>query len=86
MGINMLHGTAAPQPEYDLNEVGLRMVVKTKTREDAEKARREAAHMWVFGPLGSSFGTPMPVRPVVSLWPTLVPREEVPSRLTMIES
>jgi len=85
MGVNMLHGKAAPEPEYELNEVGVRMAVKTKNREDAEKARREATHLWTFGPIGSSFGSPLPIRPVLSLWPTFVPREKVKTRSVILE-
>ena len=29
------------------------------------------------GPGGTSFGTPMKPRPVISLWPTLIPRDAV---------
>jgi hypothetical protein len=29
------------------------------------------------GPVGTAFGLPIPVRKVIALWPTLVPRELV---------
>ena len=34
-------------------------------------------HLWTMGPVGSSIGVPARVRPVVSLWPTLIPWEAV---------
>ena len=77
IGVNVLHGETAPLPEHDMNEVGLRIVAKTQTREMADMVRRAATHLWTAGPVGASFGVPFAPRPVISLWPTLVPREEV---------
>lgn len=80
VGINALHGPAAPLPPWrdELNEVGLRVAVRTATRDEAEKVRRACAQLWIMGPGGTAFGVPMKPRPVVSLWPTLIPRELVP--------
>lgn len=90
VGLNTLHGPAAPMPERDaaneLNEVGLRCAVKTRTAEEAEKVRRAGSHLWIMGPGGTSFGTPIKPRPVVSLWPTLVPREFVQARAEILEA
>lgn len=87
VGVNMLHGPAAPWPERDdFNEVGLRVAVKTQTREEAEKVRRACTHLWIMGPGGTSFGVPMKPRPALSLWPTLVPREFVPHKVEYMES
>jgi len=77
IGINTLHGVAAPIEDKDFNEVGLRIAAKAKTQEEAEYVRREATHLWTQGPIGVSFGTPGLVRPVIKLWPALVPREAV---------
>ena len=79
VGINSLHGPAAPIANvHDLNEVGLRVAVHTRSRDEAEKVRRACSQLWIMGPGGTSFGVPIKSRPVVSLWPTLVPRELVP--------
>jgi hypothetical protein len=90
VGLNTLHGPAAPPPERnaanELNEVGLRCAVKTKTAEEAEKVRRAGSHLWIIGPGGTSFGTPIKPRPVVSLWPTLIPREFVQARTEILEA
>jgi len=85
VGVNMLHGSVAPEPSADLNEVGLRVVARTKTREEAAKIGREATHIWTLGGVGTAYGTPYRPRPVISLWPTLIPREEVKTTCTIKE-
>ena len=85
VGVNMLHGDATPIEDKGLNEVGLRIAGKTKTYKEAEAVRREATHLWTMGPIGSSFGVPMNVRPVVALWPSLVPREAVKVESQLME-
>ena len=81
----MLHGEAAPMEDKDYNEVGIRIVGKTKTYDEADAIRREATHLWTMGPVGVSFGVPMSVRPVVALWPTLVPRDAVKIESQLME-
>jgi hypothetical protein len=72
IGLNTLHGPAAADMDSavldDLNEVGLRCAVRTDTFEEAEKVRRAGSHLWIMGPGGTSFGTPIKPRPMVSLW------------------
>jgi len=90
VGLNVLHGPAASLPDpdrlADCNEVGLRCAVRTRTAEEAEKVRRAGSHLWIMGPGGTSFGTPMKPRPVVSLWPTLIPRELVKQSVEILEA
>jgi hypothetical protein len=90
IGVNVLHGPGAPMPDRKLlneaNEIGLRCAVKTRTAEEAEKVRRAGAHLWIMGPGGTSFGTPIKPRPVVSLWPTLIPREFVRQTVDILEA
>jgi len=88
MGVNTLLGsTVTMPPSYakEMNECGLRFVVKTQTAEEADRLKRIPTWLWTHGPIGSSFGVPLSVRPVVSLWPTLIPRELVPTRMVMKE-
>ena len=77
IGLNMLHGDAAPRIDpglaNQLPELGLRCAVRTRSAAEADKVRRAAANLWIMGPGGTSFGTPIKPRPVVSLWPTLIP-------------
>jgi hypothetical protein len=79
IGLNVLHGTTVPWPDHDddISEIGLRIVAKTKTYDEASAIRREASHLWTAGPVGSSFGVPFNPRPIIALWPTLIPREEL---------
>ena len=85
VGVNMLHGKVSPLEDKDYNEVGLRIAGKTKTWKDADAIRREATHLWTLGPIGASFGVPLGVRPVIALWPSLVPREAVKIESTRLE-
>jgi len=78
VGVDMLHGELAPRVDRDFNEVGIRVAGRTRTADEADAIRREVTHLWNSGPLGSCFGVPLKVRPVVALWPSLVPREAVP--------
>jgi len=90
IGLNMLHGEAAPrmspQDANRLPELGLRCAVRTRSAAEADKVRRAAANLWIMGPGGTSFGTPIKPRPVVSLWPTLIPAHWVEQRVTMVEA
>jgi hypothetical protein len=89
IGLNLLHGPGAPAVDpakaNQMAEVGLRCAVKTKTADEADKVRRAGANLWIMGPGGTSFGTPIKPRPVVALWPTLVPRKYVEQTVTMFE-
>jgi len=79
VGVNSLNGKLAHQIKEELNEVVLRMSVKTKTREEAEKLSPEIAPFILNGPPGSCFfggGRPKPEE-VFALWPTLIPRDAV---------
>lgn len=86
VGVDMLHGLASPDASGELNEVGLRVAVRTRTRSEAEKVRRACAQLWTLGPGGTSFGTPFKPRPATGLWPALVPRGLVQHKITMVES
>ncbi len=85
VGVNALHGPTAPALDCELNEVGLRVAAKMRTREEADLVRREATHLWTLGGIGTAFGVPFPIRPVVSLWPTLVPRDAVKTKVMLEE-
>ena len=89
IGLNMLHGAAAPKltPEQanEAPELRLRCAVRTKSASEADKVRRAASSLWIMGPGGTSFGTPIKPRPVVKLWPTLIPRHLVQQSVTLFE-
>ena len=78
VGVNMLHGDAArPIAGSEANEIGLRVAARTEKPEHAEAIRREVTHLWTMGPIGAAIAPPSKVRPVISVWPTLVPRDAV---------
>lgn len=85
LGVNTLGGTTSPEPSSELNEVGLRVAARTRTREAADAVRRECTHLWTMGPVGTSFGVPFRPRPVISLWPTLVPRDVVRETVSVVD-
>lgn len=84
LGVNTLGGTTAAMPECELNEVGLRVAARTRTRDAADAVRRECTHLWTMGPVGTAFGVPFRPRNVISLWPTLVPRATAKSTVSML--
>lgn len=88
VGLNTLHGPAAAfagrEWANELPEVGLRCAVRTRTQEEADKVRRAGTNLWIMGPGGTSFGTPMKPRPVIALWPTLVPRDAVEQKTEIL--
>ncbi len=78
VGVNSYCGPTYFEPDENLNEVHIRIAVKTDTAEEAVRVRALGGD--VAGcPLGAGggFHTPMGTRPVITLWPSLVPREEV---------
>jgi hypothetical protein len=85
VGWDALAGPVAPRPAADEqpNEVELRMAVKCHTRRDGEIARRAMLLPATAGPVGTAFGAPLPLRKVIALWPTLVPREFVPQNVSV---
>lgn len=88
IGLNSIHGPLSQLPSRvdELNEVRVRVAVKTTSKEYANLVRREVTHLWTHGPVGTTAViSPPPPRQVISLWPTLVPRELVPQRTVVKE-
>lgn len=88
IGINSIHGPASKMPEDldDVNEVRVRVAVRTDSAENANVVRREVTHLWTHGPLGmTAVIMPPAPREVITLWPTLIPRELVPQRMEIQE-
>lgn len=86
VGVNTLHGSVAPPVRDDLNEVGLRIAAHGATREAVDIIRREATHLWTIGGVGSAVGAPSRPRPMVTLWPTLIPRDQAPVTMSIEET
>lgn len=81
IGLNALHlNVANMDSDYvkDLNEVVLRVSLRTQDKSEAEKIVPEIAPLQLNGPPGASFfGGRAKVQEVIGLWPTLVPRDAV---------
>lgn len=74
-GINSLHGPLSPDPEGELNEVYLRVAVRTRTQEDAARATREFPYLGLNGPPGiGGYGGITPPRELLGIWPVSIPR------------
>jgi len=78
IGINSLWGALAPEPvdEDQINEVRLRIAIRTRNRRDCEILAREFPPLLLSGPPTASAvaGTPQP-RELMGLWSALIPRE-----------
>ncbi len=78
IGINSLWGALAPEPidEDQINEVRLRMAIRTMNKKDCEILAREFPPLLLSGPPTASAvaGVPAP-RELLGLWSTLLPRE-----------
>lgn len=81
IGLNALHLDVANMDEEhikNVNEVVLRIAIRTKTKEEAQKIVPEIAPLQLNGPPGASFfGGRAKVREVIGLWPTYIPRDAV---------
>jgi hypothetical protein len=85
-GVNACHGPAA-RPAADPAEVQLRITVRGTERRAVERFTREMIPLVLSGPPGGTGygeGRP-PVRQVVAYWPALVPREEIHTRVEVVE-
>ena len=89
IGWDSLTGPTAGEPpaDYDPPELGIRIAFKCDTKEEARACRTECGHLcWASLGVGAGFTSPPDYRQVFALWPTLIPREEVPLKLDMVEA
>jgi len=85
-GVNACHGAIAP-PNPDPPEVQLRIGVRGADRAAVDRFTRELIPLVLNGPPGATgFGDGRPqVREIVAYWSALVPREEIATRVQVIE-
>lgn len=90
LGIDAVHREASPPDGREPYEVILRVALKTSSRAEAEKLRREIDPLAVNGLAGTGkWSTNSPgsrVRPVVGLRSCLVDRDLVPTQVTIVEA
>ncbi len=85
-GVNACLGPAAP-PNPDPPEVQLRIGVRGAHKRAVDRFTRELIPLVLNGPPGATgFGEGRPVvREIVAYWPALVPREEIVTRVEVVE-
>jgi hypothetical protein len=85
-GVNACHGSAAP-PNPDPPEVQIRIGVRGQDRRAVDRFTRELIPLVLNGPPGATgFGEGRPaVREIVAYWPALLPREEIATRVEVVE-
>jgi len=85
-GVNACLGPAAP-PNPDPPEVQLRIGVRGQDRKAVDRFTRELIPLVLNGPPGATgFGEGRPpVREIVAYWSALVPREEIHTRVEVVE-
>jgi hypothetical protein len=91
IGINGIHGDAAPMPSKEwieqMNEIGVRAVIKHDDEHTGKMAMAAITCLGLNGPPGinSMPGWGKINRMQLSLWPTLIPREWVKEEVQLIE-
>lgn len=85
-GVNACNGAAAP-PNPDPPEVEIRIGVRGQDRKAVDRFTRELIPLVLNGPPGATGygdGRP-PVREIVAYWSALIPREEIRTRVEVVE-
>ena len=89
VGLNALHLDVAEISEglcKNMNEVILRIAIRTVSKEEAYKLVPEIAPLQLNGPPGASFfGGRSRVEEVIGLWPTLIDRRALNLQSHIIE-
>jgi hypothetical protein len=85
-GVNACQGGVAPNV-VEPPEVQLRIGVRGEDRKSVDRFTRELIPLVLNGPPGATgFGDGRPaVREIVAYWPALIPREEIQTRVEVIE-
>ncbi len=85
-GVNACVGPAAP-PNPDPPEVQIRIGVRGQDRKAVDRFTRELIPLVLNGPPGATgFGDGRPVvREIVAYWPALIPRQEITTRVEVVE-
>ncbi len=85
-GVDACLGPAAP-PNADPPEVQLRIGVRSADRKAVDRFTRELIPLVLNGPPGATgFGEGRPpVREIVAYWSALIPREEIATRVEVVE-
>jgi hypothetical protein len=77
IGYNSLHGPLATEPDDNINEIYLRMVVKSDDKKKADSFRRLFPPLALNGPPTMTYLGNIPTRQLIGMWSALIPRELV---------
>jgi len=85
-GVNACHGPAA-RPVHDPPEVQVRISVRGSDKRAVDRFTREMIPLVLTGPPGGTgYGEGRPeVRQIVAYWPALIPRDEIRTRVEVVE-
>ena len=85
-GVNACHGAAAP-PNPDPPEIQLRIGVRGQDRKAVDRFTRELIPLVLNGPPGATgFGEGRPpVREIVAYWSALIPRDEIQTKVEVVQ-
>lgn len=90
VGLNALHLDVADMTKEmceNVNEVILRIAIRTLTKEEAYKLVPEISPLQLNGPPGASFfGGRAKVEEVIGLWPTLIPRDALHLKTYIVDT
>ncbi|PLR91618.1 DUF1446 domain-containing protein [Bacillus sp. T33-2] len=81
LGYNSLHGPLSKEPDEEINEIFLRMAIKTEDRRTVESFRRLFPPLALNGPPTMTYIGNIPTRQLLGMWSALVPRDLVESRI-----
>jgi hypothetical protein len=84
IGLNSLHGDAAPPMRHEPWEVRIRFAGRTRNRVDAEKLANEVETLVGKGPCSSSLPR-VNVREVLAIYSCLIPRDAVQTQIVVEE-
>lgn len=84
IGYNSLHGPLATYPSQDVNEIYLRMAIRTTTKKEALQFSRLFPPLALNGPpsMGAYLGN-IPPRKLIGMWAALIPRQIVERNVEM---
>jgi len=92
IGVNGIHGDAAPTPSEEeldkMNEIGIRIAIQHKDKQTGRMAMQSIIGLGLNGPPGV-VGIPgwgKPNRIQLGLWPTLIDRKHVEMKVEIIKS
>ena len=87
LGVNAVHREASPPMSHEPYEIILRVAIKTQSRAEADKLRKEVDPLAVNGVYGTgkwaTSASGSRVRSVIGLSSCLVPREVVSTTVTL---